>query len=207
MADDFAERAEKWDANPVRVAMVRALYDEVLRELPDLAGRTVLEFGCGTGTLGLRLGREHSARLIFADTSPAMLAVLRGKLSAAPLAEARVLEGELATLPLDAATVDAVLCSMSLHHVEDVPGVLRQFRRLLKPGGLVLVADAMPEDGSFHAPAAVPHNGFDPADLAGQFAAAGFAPGPHRVFHLLQKPDANGTPREYPLFLLAALAE
>jgi Methylase involved in ubiquinone/menaquinone biosynthesis len=206
MADDFAERAEKWDANPVRVAMVRALYAEVLRELPALAGKRVLEFGCGTGTLGLRLGREHGARLIFVDTSPAMLAVLRGKLAAAPLAEAQVLEGELSALPLNAASVDAVLCSMSLHHVEDVPGMLRQFRRLLRPGGLVLVADALPEDGSFHAPATVPHNGFDPAALAGQFAAAGFAAGPHRVFHLLQKPAADGAPREYPLFLLAAQA-
>ena len=206
MGDDFAKAAAKWDANPFRLAMLQDLYAQVRRACPDLTGRTVLEFGCGTGALGLRLGREEGAGLIFVDTSPAMLEVLRGKLQAAPLAGARVLEGELPALPLEDASVDVVLCSLSLHHVPDVEPFIRQFRRLLTPGGLLLVADAMPEDGSFHAPAVVPHNGFNPAELAMRLAVAGFAPEPHIVFHLLQKPDASGAPREYPLFLLAARA-
>jgi len=206
MTDAFAERAAQWDANPVRAAVGNAIYQEVLRECPDLSGRTVLEFGCGTGVLGLRLALEHLARLIFVDTSPAMLDVLRQKLEADPLPGAQVLEGDIASLPLDAASVDLVACGMSLHHVEDVPGVLRQLRRVLRPGGLLLAADALPEDGSFHAPAAVPHNGFDPLELSRTLADCGFSARPHRVFHILPKPDATGALRQYPLFFLRAEA-
>lgn len=206
MTDAFAQRAAQWDENPVRAAMVQAFYQEVLGQCPDLAGRTVLEFGCGTGVLGLRLAAEHGARLLFVDTSPAMLGVLRQKLEAAPLPGAQVLEGDIAALPLEAASVDLVATSMALHHVADVAGVLQQFRRILKPGGLVLAADAMPEDGSFHAPASVPHNGLDPVELSRVLADCGLSPRPHRIFHILRKPDATGAPRQYPLFFLRAEA-
>ncbi|MDR3641853.1 MAG: class I SAM-dependent methyltransferase [Humidesulfovibrio sp.] len=206
MTDAFAERAAGWDANPVRAAVGYAFYEEVLRAHPDFAGRMALEFGCGTGTLGLRLGLAHQARVIFVDTSPAMLDVLRGKIAAQGPADAQVLLGELADLPLPETSVDAILSGMALHHVVDVPGALRQFRRLLKPGGLALVGDLMPEDGSFHGPEPAPHNGFDPLELAGAFTASGFAPRTHHVFHILKKPDAAGTLREYRLFFLAAQA-
>jgi len=206
MTDAFADRAAEWDANPVRAAMALAFYEEVLRASPDFAGRTALEFGCGTGVLGLRLGLAHQARVIFVDTSAAMLGVLRGKIAAKGLTNAQVLQGDIATLPIAPASVDVVLAVMALHHVAEVPGVLQSFRRVLKPGGLVLLGDLTLEDGSFHGAEPAAHNGFDPMALAAALAASGFAPRPHKIFHILKKPDATGTLREYPLFFLAAQA-
>lgn len=212
MTDAFAARASEWDANPVRAALQRAFRAEVLAEAAGLLpGGRVLELGCGTGAVGLSLAGEigPQGELLFVDTSPAMLAVLRGKLAQRPGLRARVFEGELEALALPEGGVDLALTLMALHHVADVPALLRALRRALKPGGLLLAGDLLSEDGSFHGPDPVAHNGFDPGELAGLCAQCGFGPLRTRLFHTLRKPDASdasGAPRAYGVFLLAAVA-
>lgn len=238
MSDAFASRAAQWDANPVRAAIGQAFYAQVIEAAAGhfgeaarpLAGKTVLEFGCGTGVLGLRLAEDHAARLLFVDTSPAMLGVLRGKLAQAAEAHsqesnatqasvqaskaqqlhAQVFEGELGELPIAQASVDLAVSLMALHHVPNVPGALSGLRALLKPGGLLLVGDLLPEDGGFHAgnnhDESACHNGFDPEALRALCLAAGLDVLRLLPFHLVRKPDPTGALREYPLFFLAAKA-
>ena len=233
MSDAFASRAAQWDANPVRAAIGQAFYAQVLKAAAGhfgeaarpLAGKTVLEFGCGTGVLGLRLAEDHAARLLFVDTSPAMLGVLRAKLAQAaevnvqessatqasvPASNAQVFEGELSELPIAEASVDLAVSLMALHHVPDVPGALSRLRALLKPGGLLLLGDLLPEDGGFHAgnnhDESACHNGFDPEALRALCLAAGLDVQRLLPFHLVRKPDPAGALREYPLFFLAAKA-
>lgn len=232
MSDAFAARAAQWDANPVRAAIGQAFYAQVIEAAAShfgpaarpLAGKTVLEFGCGTGVLGLRLAEDHAARLLFVDTSPAMLGVLRAKLAqaaeaneqkssatqASQASNAQVFEGELGELPIAEASVDLAVSLMALHHVPNVPGALSRLRTLLKPGGLMLVGDLLPEDGGFHAgnnhDESACHNGFDPEALRALCLAAGLDVLHLLPFHLVRKPDPTGALREYPLFFLAAKA-
>ncbi|HWR04347.1 MAG TPA: class I SAM-dependent methyltransferase [Humidesulfovibrio sp.] len=223
MSDAFAAKAAQWDANPLRAAVGQAFHAQVRLAVAEyfadgLAGRTVLDFGCGTGVQGLHLAADNPARLLFVDTSPAMLEVLRGKLADAQSPQMRecalVHEGPLEALPAPAASVDLAVSLMALHHIEDAHGALRSLRGLLKPGGLLLLGDLLPEDGSFHASAAVDssgdppaeHNGFDPETLRTDCESLGFAVLRLLPFHLLRKPDATGAVREYPLFFLAARA-
>jgi len=232
MNDAFASRADQWDANPVLAAIGQAFYAQVIETAAShfgpaarpLAGKTVLEFGCGTGVLGLRLAEDHAARLLFVDTSPAMLGVLRGKLAqaaeangqessatqASQASNAQVFEGELGELPIAEASVDLAVSLMALHHVPNVPGALSRLRALLKPGGLLLVGDLLPEDGGFHAGnnhgGSACHNGFDPEALRALCLEAGLDVLRLLPFHLVRKPDPTGALREYPLFFLAAKA-
>jgi len=215
MSDAFAARAAQWDANPVRAAIGKAFYAQAVETLAthlggNIAGRTVLEFGCGTGALGLRLAQEHTARLIFVDTSPAMLGVLRGKLAEAAAQGAQVFEGDLHSLPIPTASVDAVVSLMALHHVRDTRNMLLRWRELLRPGGLLLVGDLLPEDGGFHGgnnhDESAFHNGFDPEELHGLCEGLGLGVQRLLPFHIVRKPDATGAAREYPLFFLAARA-
>lgn len=232
MSDAFAARAAQWDANPVRAAIGQAFYAQVIEAAAShfgpaarpLAGKTVLEFGCGTGVLGLRLAEDHAARLLFVDTSPAMLGVLRAKLAqaaeaneqkssatqASQASNAQVFEGELDKQPIAEASVDLAVSLMALHHVPNVPGALSRLRTLLKPGGLMLVGDLLPEDGGFHAgnnhDESACHNGFDPEALRALCLAAGLDVLHLLPFHLVRKPDPTGALREYPLFFLAAKA-
>jgi ubiquinone/menaquinone biosynthesis C-methylase UbiE len=214
MTDAFSTKAAQWDANPVRAAIGKAFYGQVLKTLTTsmggtLAGKTVLDFGCGTGTLGLRLALEHAARPIFVDASPAMLDVLRAKLAELHLLDAQVVQSGAAPLPVAPGSVALIVSLMALHHIEKTEDTLRSLRGLLAPGGLLLLGDLLTEDGNFHGSPGDPpaaHNGFDPEELRGLCARLGFTVLRLRLFHLVNKPDATGADRDYPLFFLAAQA-
>ncbi|MDP3425824.1 MAG: class I SAM-dependent methyltransferase [Humidesulfovibrio sp.] len=208
MTDAFAHKAAAWDDNPVRVAVARAFHKAILPLVGPAANRAVLDFGCGTGLLGLLFaGAARSVDLV--DTSTAMAEVLRGKIAAQGLTNVSVRLGELSDLALPEGSFDLVVSLNALHHIPDIPLVLAQLRRLGAPGGHFMVADLMTTDmvngdGSFHGAESVPHNGFDPVALSGQFHAAGFEVLGVREHHIIRKPDASGALRDYPQFLLHA---
>ncbi|UCF68665.1 MAG: class I SAM-dependent methyltransferase, partial [Acidobacteriota bacterium] len=78
MNDTFAEKAKNWDSNPQMIALANLFGAELDKIVPDHSGRAILEFGCGTGLIGLRFVRK-AASLDMVDASPAMLDVLRAK--------------------------------------------------------------------------------------------------------------------------------
>lgn len=203
MTDAFADKAAAWDDNPARVAVARAFHKTVLPLAGPAASRYVLDFGCGTGLLGL-LFANTARRVDLVDTSPAMAQVLRDKIAAQGLTNVAVRLGELADLALPEDSFDLVVSLNALHHISGIPLVLAQLRRLGAPGGHFMVADLVSEDGSFHGAETVAHNGFDPCALARQFQAAGFEVLSTNRHHIIRKPDASGTLRDYPQFLLHA---
>jgi len=203
MADAFAAKARLWDGNPMIAAVVQAFYAVARPLLGDLSGRAVLDFGCGTGLLGLRFAAE-AKRLDMVDASPAMLNVLREKIAAQGLRNVTIHQGQLAELGLPQASAQLIVSLMALHHVADIPALLQVLRKICAPGGQIIVGDLISEDGSFHAPDAAAHNGFAPEALGAMFAANGFAVQHTIRHHTMRKPDASGTLRDYPQFILAA---
>lgn len=203
MTDAFADRAKTWDSNPVRVAVAQAFLEAAL----PLAGKSVqgnvLDFGCGTGLIGVNVA-PLARRVDMLDTSPAMIAVLREKLAAQDLGNITVHLGELSEANIAPGSADLVLTAMALHHVADIPQVLAQLHAVLVPGGQLIAADLLPEDGSFHAPNSVPHNGFDPAELAELLNLGGFDVLETLFHHTMRKHDTAGALRDYPQFLLHA---
>lgn len=112
------------------------------------AGRPVenyrlLDVGCGTGTLICILAAQPEAELLVGlDYSPVMVRGLAEKISAAP-AEGRLhaVQGDSERLPFAAATFDVVVCCNSMHHYPHQAAVVRGFRRVLRPGGLLILVD------------------------------------------------------------------
>jgi SAM-dependent methyltransferase len=95
----------------------------------------VLEVGAGTGKLWSQI--DHVARglrLTLVDFSPAMCAELR-KVPAAEVYEASALE-----LPFEDASFDSLIANHMLYHVDDPARALREFARVLRPGGKLAVA-------------------------------------------------------------------
>lgn len=201
MTDYFADKAASWDMNQVRAAAARAFIATALELAGEAARGDVLDFGCGTGRVGLAFA-PLARRVVFADASPAMLDVLREKLAANGIANAALHADGIETLP--DASAGLIVSLMALHHIDDIPAVLEQFRRVCRGGGQVIIGEVVSEDGGFHAPNVVPHNGFAPEELGAQFTAAGFTVAAVRHHHTMRKPVAGGALRDFPLFTLQA---
>jgi tRNA (cmo5U34)-methyltransferase len=123
-------------------------YDEMIDRLLDTlpaAPQRILELGCGTGNVSLRL--QHAApaaTLTLVDAAPEMLALTRARLAAddaAAAARARFLEARFEALPAEPAAYDAVVACISLHHVSDPAPVYHALRACLRPTGALCLAD------------------------------------------------------------------
>lgn len=161
----------------------RSLVREALAAQP---GEHVLDVGCGPGFYAAELldqvGPDGSVTGI--DSSPDMLAVAAGRCEGKGTAS--FLEGDATDLPVEDASADAALSVQVLEYVEDVPKVLAELHRALKPGGRVVLWDVDWSTLSLHASDPELNErvlrGWDqhlahpalPRTLAAQMRAAGF---------------------------------
>jgi trans-aconitate 2-methyltransferase len=129
-------RDEDWNASAYhRVSTPQTAWGrEVLDRLHLTGGETVVDAGCGPGTLTRLLAeRLPRGQVIGLDSSPDMLSMAADALG--PLgARARLIRASLPDLPLPG-PVDAIVSTATLHWVLDHPALFRAFRRALRPGG------------------------------------------------------------------------
>ena len=119
----------------------RALVQAGLR-----SGMRLLDVAVGTGAVA-REARRITPEVIGLDLSAGMLRVARANLPGVPLIQS---EGE--ALPLSDASVDMVSMGYALRHVADLGVLFAEFRRVLRPGGRVLLLEiARPEGRVAHA--------------------------------------------------------
>lgn len=114
------------------------------RFVPVREGMRLLDVGCGTGDLTLRLARRvgPAGMVTGLDLTPAMLAVGRKKVLAQGLEDRVILiEGNALSLPFADGTFDGVTAGFSLRNMTDLDGALREMFRVLKPGGFAVSLD------------------------------------------------------------------
>ena len=104
---------------------------EIARVIPR--GSKVLDVGCGNGFIAHHLSAMLGTSVIGIDVAVA---------TAAPI-DYRRYDG--AHIPFAEKSVDAVLLCYVLHHARDVVGMLREAKRALRPGGLVVIYEDIPE--------------------------------------------------------------
>jgi ubiquinone/menaquinone biosynthesis C-methylase UbiE len=140
-----------------RLAGIRALHDRVT-ELAEIAsGEAVVDVGCGTGNLSLAvLAGQPDARVTGLD--PDRGALLRAARKARRRGVSLTLvQGYADRIPAEDASLDHVVSSLALHHVDDEGrvGFARDALRALRPGGRITIVDfggPMREaDGAAHA--------------------------------------------------------
>jgi ubiquinone/menaquinone biosynthesis C-methylase UbiE len=140
MDDSLPEYAERLDA------LHRALVDDfraIVQRLPLTGAETVIDAGCGdgffTGLLGERLS---TGQAVGVDTSAAFLRAASDRLHE-PIGEQRVrlVEGDVNKLPFDDGSVDAIWSGHSMQSYDGIPHVLQEFRRVLRPGGLLAILE------------------------------------------------------------------
>jgi tRNA (cmo5U34)-methyltransferase len=141
----FGEMVQSYDSLIARaVPRYGEMTDELMAYLPT-APRRVLELGCGTGNLSLRLAaRFPDASITFVDAAPEMIEITRARLDEALPQAARRATFVLARfeeLSMPDATYDLVTSAISLHHVREKAPLYRALRQAIAPGGTFRFAD------------------------------------------------------------------
>jgi ubiquinone/menaquinone biosynthesis C-methylase UbiE len=109
-----------------------------LRRIPLDAGHRLLDIGCGTGLLlGRLVGRAPFRELTGVDLSPGMVAQARTRLPAS----VRLLVGDAETLPFPRDSFDVIVSVSSFHYWPSPACGLEELRRVLRPGGHLILTD------------------------------------------------------------------
>ncbi len=144
----FARHAGVWDE-------IRSLHvdeKEVEAAILDLLGDehfdTVVDLGTGTARM-LQLLSDRMERGIGIDVSHDMLSYARSRLDSARLRHCQVRQGDIFSPPLDSDVADLVIIHQVLHFLEDPARAIAEARRLLRPGGRLMVIDFAPHDLEF----------------------------------------------------------
>jgi ubiquinone/menaquinone biosynthesis C-methylase UbiE len=196
---DFDKDALTWDDNPIAVERSRAVAEAMVREVRPTGDMDAMDFGAGTGlvTLGLQ---PYVRSITAADSSRGMLAVLEGKVAAQGFTNVHTMFLDLDTDEAPYARFDLIVTSMVMHHMAGVPRVLRAFQKMLRPGGVVAIADLDAEDGTFHPDnTGIHHFGFDRDEMRRMLEAAGFHDIGAVTAFVMHKEG-----RDYPVFLITA---
>ena len=118
------------------------------------AGGTVLDLGCGTGTMTRWIKQEHpDARVIGLDADPYILAIAREKASRAGV-EIEFVEANAADIPLQENSVQRVVSSLFFHHLrpDSKEQVLTEIFRVLEANGELHISDwGKPSNGLMRA--------------------------------------------------------
>ena len=143
-----------WDQVYARQVQRAPLVDDWMDALRLKPGDRVLDVGPGPGFVSFLLAaRVGPTGLVYAvDPSADALAYLDRLRKERGIANIETHVADAATLELPGVQVDAALIAMVLHHTDDPAGILRNAARLLKPGGLALVAEFDPDGPCDHGP-------------------------------------------------------
>jgi arsenite methyltransferase len=195
---DAARRTEAAYTTPELVAQRR----EVLRLLALQPGESVLDIGAGPGFLAAEMAAaiEPGGRVVAVDPSESMRELARSRGAAL-----EIRDGSAEALPLPDDAVDVAVATQVLEYVPDVPKALAEIRRVLRPGGRVLVLDTDWDSIVWHSGdpermravlAAWEEHLADPwlpRILGPALRDAGFDVGPPTTFALLNTDTARGT--------------
>jgi len=158
--DKFEMIADRYDnSERIQVAKVSA---EAIREcLADANNKSAVDFGCGTGLVGMNLLNDFKS-MLFLDTSPNMLQQIKHKISDSNIQNADTLCFDFEKDDQSDLHADYIFMVQVLLHIHDVEFVLSRLFDVLNEGGHLLIVDFNKNEKVV---SDLVHNGFDQAEL------------------------------------------
>ncbi|MDP6436746.1 MAG: class I SAM-dependent methyltransferase [Gammaproteobacteria bacterium] len=102
-----------------------------------IAGKDVLDFGCGDGDLALILNSLGAKSCIGVDIDARSIAVAKNKVRGEPVSF--ICASNTTGIDLDDASVDVIACFDVMEHVMEYEAIMKEWLRVLRPGGKVLI--------------------------------------------------------------------
>ncbi|MFF2019221.1 class I SAM-dependent methyltransferase [Paenibacillus sp. NPDC058177] len=167
--DKFEMIANTYDT-PERIQVAKVSSDAIREYLVDAKSKTAIDFGSGTGLLGMNLlGDFHS--VLFLDTSPNMINQIKQKISEFNIQNADTLCFDFEKEGLSDLRVDYIFMAQVLLHIADYELVLSRLYDVLNEGGHLLIVDF---DKNENVASDLVHNGFQQDELTGKMTKIGY---------------------------------
>ncbi len=149
----------------------KGLAEALLKLLPPMV---IADLGAGEGAFALLLA-QRAQRVIAVDTSARMIEVGREQALRQGITNVEYRQGDMEEVPIDDRMVDLVFFSQSLHHALHPERAVSEARRILRPGGRVVILDLVKhrfeEAREMYADERL---GFSESELGGMLEAAKF---------------------------------
>ncbi len=194
--DIFEQMATQYDTEE-RKNIAHIAAQRIRAEIEDAKTLSAMDYGCGTGLVGLEL-IDLFRDMLFVDTSPQMITQVQRKLEKAHITTARTLCSDFCVeLPSDV-KADYVFMSQVLLHVKNYQLLLTRLHTVLNPNGHLIIVDF---DKNQRIVSDLVHNGFEQPELKKLLEQIGFSSITAGTFYhgqkMFMKEDAS-------LFLLHA---
>ena len=132
----FDKEAKEYDSSSDG-KFVKCMYSEIVSRVMELQGRKILDLGCGNGNVIRMLQENREAEYSGVDISEAMILEAQKRVGKGVELKA----ADAAALPYNNDIFDIIICNASFHHYTDPDAALEEIKRVLKPGGTLVLGD------------------------------------------------------------------
>ncbi|WP_434509895.1 class I SAM-dependent methyltransferase [Desulfitobacterium sp. AusDCA] len=158
--DKFEMIANIYDTSE-RIQIAKVSSNAIREYLVDAKRKNAIDFGCGTGLVGMNLLNDFNS-ILFLDTSQNMINQIKQKISSSNIQNVDTLCFDLEKDSLSNLHADYIFMAQVLLHINDVELILSRLYEVLKESGHLLIADFNKNEKIV---SDMVHNGFDQIEL------------------------------------------
>ena len=167
--DKFEMMAHSYD-NSERIQLAKVSSDAIREYLVDTKSKNAIDFGCGTGLVGLSLLNEFNS-MLFLDASQNMVHQIKEKISDFNIQNADALCFDFEKEDESDLHADYIFMAQVLLHINDIELILSRLYDVLNVGGHLLIVDFNKNEEIV---TDLVHNGFDQVRLTDIMTKIGF---------------------------------
>jgi len=198
---DFNNKAATWDQDHDHLKRAAKLATYMQYHVDFKAVQTAMEYGSGTGLLSFAL-KDMLPDIALMDYSVEMTKEAVKKVEAQQIGNLHPVQYDMLTQPLPTDKYDLIYILQTLHHIDDTDLFLSKSAQLLNNKGYLVIIDLVKEDGSFHEDEFHGHQGFIQGELESKLIKAGLTTTHYGICHTIEKEQAGGNIKKYPLFMM-----
>ncbi len=167
--EKFNEIADRYDT-PERAEIAKIIADKIKKYIINGSEKDAIDYGCGTGLVGMELVVEFRS-LLFVDASSNMVDQVKNKIILANIQNADVLCCDFEEQSSIELRADYIIVAQTLLHIKEIKPVLSRLFEILNKGGHLLIVDF---DKNNSIVSDEVHSGFDREELADILKKIGF---------------------------------